>query len=294
MLLSIASWNNVKGRLSKGYRLTPHADHHLSKQQQNDGSSSGGVIDDDAIEVDASLSSLKQATSSSSAAAAAAGVDHDGDDASDEVDAEAPLVSSSSSSSGASNTADAARSSAFSKRQEENLRRSMRHEGLGSSSSGGAAGSCGGRWFLCSSAFWCCLCSRRGRSKFRSQWHDAMTPVREFFSPSLLRTSLLLMAVWFCLSLGWYGLTLWIPTIFHETNVDLDEYQVCVDVMMSDACRVSAGERVLVVCTSAEPPSHLDIRILFPLALCAACRTRSSSRPPTCPATWHQHCSWIG
>lgn len=59
----------------------------------------------------------------------------------------------------------------------------------------------------------------------RNWYALAKGPIMSFFSPELRRTSILLMVVWFTLSLGWYGLTLWIPTIFAETDVELDPYQ---------------------------------------------------------------------
>lgn len=58
----------------------------------------------------------------------------------------------------------------------------------------------------------------------RNWYALARGPILSFFSPELRRTSILLMVVWFSLSLGWYGLTLWIPTIFAETDVALDPY----------------------------------------------------------------------
>lgn len=49
--------------------------------------------------------------------------------------------------------------------------------------------------------------------------------LRDFFHPALRRTSVLLMVVWFSLSFGWYGLILWIPTLFKEQEFELDAYQ---------------------------------------------------------------------
>ncbi len=75
----------------------------------------------------------------------------------------------------------------------------------------------------------CCFCGARGRAGARARraaWLATARPIKEFFAPQLRRTSVLLMVIWFALSLGWYGLTLWIPTIFHESNVELNEYQV--------------------------------------------------------------------
>jgi hypothetical protein len=67
--------------------------------------------------------------------------------------------------------------------------------------------------------------AQRRWQRLERAYAQALQPLGEFFAPSLLRTSLLLMVVWFALSLGWYGLTLWIPTIFAETDIELDEFQ---------------------------------------------------------------------
>ena len=67
--------------------------------------------------------------------------------------------------------------------------------------------------------------AQRSWQRLERAYAQALQPLGEFFAPSLLRTSLLLMIVWFALSLGWYGLTLWIPTIFAESDIELDEFQ---------------------------------------------------------------------
>lgn len=74
---------------------------------------------------------------------------------------------------------------------------------------------------LAPSALCCCCCS----SRRRVQCAAGARPMRSFFAPHLLRTSGLLMSVWFLLSFGYYGLSLWLPTLFHESDVDLNEYQ---------------------------------------------------------------------
>lgn len=47
----------------------------------------------------------------------------------------------------------------------------------------------------------------------------------DFLHPSIRRTSLLLVVCWFTLSFGWYGLILWIPTLFKQQSFELDAYQ---------------------------------------------------------------------
>ncbi len=62
-----------------------------------------------------------------------------------------------------------------------------------------------------------------------SELSSSLEPLRMlFFSPGSGNgtTAVLLAVVWFCLSFGWYGLLLWIPTLLTESGVDLDPYQV--------------------------------------------------------------------
>lgn len=56
-------------------------------------------------------------------------------------------------------------------------------------------------------------------------WRQMREQARDFVSPSLRRTSLLLLAAWFALSFGWYGLVLWIPTLFKQADVEMSVYQ---------------------------------------------------------------------
>ena len=81
--------------------------------------------------------------------------------------------------------------------------------GSSSSSSSGGSGSgsgSGSRGFLCLP-------------------QASIAPVRDFFSPGNRRVAALLCTVWFCLSLGWYGLIGWIPTLFKNVHLELDVYQ---------------------------------------------------------------------
>jgi MFS transporter, VNT family, synaptic vesicle glycoprotein 2 len=48
---------------------------------------------------------------------------------------------------------------------------------------------------------------------------------KDFMHPSIRRTSVLLLVCWFTLSFGWYGLVLWIPTLFTAQQFDIDPYQ---------------------------------------------------------------------
>ena len=55
---------------------------------------------------------------------------------------------------------------------------------------------------------------------------DLCGTVMVMFEPQNRRVSIILSYVWFALSFGWYGLILWIPTLFCNANVDLDAFQV--------------------------------------------------------------------
>lgn len=53
----------------------------------------------------------------------------------------------------------------------------------------------------------------------------SLTPIWDFFSPPNRRVATLLCVVWFCLSLGWYGLMSWLPSLFKAAKLNLDVYQ---------------------------------------------------------------------
>lgn len=48
--------------------------------------------------------------------------------------------------------------------------------------------------------------------------HDSVRPepFMKLFHPNIRWTTILLMVVWFSLSFGWYGLILWIPSLFKK------------------------------------------------------------------------------
>jgi VNT family MFS transporter (synaptic vesicle glycoprotein 2) len=50
--------------------------------------------------------------------------------------------------------------------------------------------------------------------------------VRSLLRPPHRRVFWTLCACWFTLSFGWYGLSLWIPSLFKEAQLELDVYQV--------------------------------------------------------------------
>jgi VNT family MFS transporter (synaptic vesicle glycoprotein 2) len=54
---------------------------------------------------------------------------------------------------------------------------------------------------------------------------EALGKFKDFWHPSLRKTSSLLLVIWFALSFGWYGLVLWIPSLFQQVDLDLDPYQ---------------------------------------------------------------------
>jgi len=44
----------------------------------------------------------------------------------------------------------------------------------------------------------------------------AFGPFFNLFHPSVLRTTVFLIIIWWALNFGWYGLTLWLPTLFDK------------------------------------------------------------------------------
>lgn len=70
-----------------------------------------------------------------------------------------------------------------------------------------------------------CLRCREAGQLVRNIAADIQSQLRLFWSPQLRKTSGLLSSVWFCLSFGWYGLLLWIPTLFKAENLELDSYE---------------------------------------------------------------------
>jgi hypothetical protein len=50
-------------------------------------------------------------------------------------------------------------------------------------------------------------------------------PLFDLFHPSIIRTTVLLTVVWWALNFGWYGLTLWLPTLFTKVGFSVDIYQ---------------------------------------------------------------------
>lgn len=57
-----------------------------------------------------------------------------------------------------------------------------------------------------------------------AQLATSAAAARALFLPSLRRSTILLALVWFGLSFGWYGLNVWIPTLFKAEKVQLDIY----------------------------------------------------------------------
>jgi len=62
------------------------------------------------------------------------------------------------------------------------------------------------------------------RPSCRQQCSTTLAAAKALFLPSLRRTTILLCATWFGLSFGWYGLNVWLPSLFKEEDIDLDIY----------------------------------------------------------------------
>jgi len=230
ILNNIAQWNKTDTRLMKGYRLKESKDTNNTQELSNNTksipysdksttqsnnkmktisspSSTTFVIADDDDEDDTNDISIRNTTSTKSLSSTPRNITSETDNntedipASTTIDEEQGLLSTSSST---SNT----------------LYTSSNNQSLSNSSSS--------IYTRKQQVFYikrCCFCSRNGKLGRQILYKEIMRPLKEFFNKKLFRTSLLLMIIWFTLSLGWYGLTLWIPTIFHESNVQLDEYQ---------------------------------------------------------------------
>ena len=56
------------------------------------------------------------------------------------------------------------------------------------------------------------------------QCSTSLAAAKALFLPSLRRTTTLLCITWFGLSFGWYGLNVWLPSLFKEEDIDLDIY----------------------------------------------------------------------
>lgn len=46
-------------------------------------------------------------------------------------------------------------------------------------------------------------------------------PIRTLFAPALRRSTIMLWIAWFCISLGYYGLFIWLPTVFVRQGFDV-------------------------------------------------------------------------
>ncbi len=62
------------------------------------------------------------------------------------------------------------------------------------------------------------------RPTCRQQCSTSWAAAKALFLPSLRRTTVLLCITWFGLSFGWYGLNVWLPSLFKEEDIDLDIY----------------------------------------------------------------------
>jgi MFS family permease len=59
----------------------------------------------------------------------------------------------------------------------------------------------------------CCAAARRAAARLRALFH-----------PSLLRATICMLVVWLILSLAWYGLGVWLPTLYKSQDVTLSVY----------------------------------------------------------------------
>ncbi len=71
---------------------------------------------------------------------------------------------------------------------------------------------------------------------FTSSVAHVMSATKQLFRPETIRPTLVLMAVWFSLSFGFYGLSLWLPHYYEHGGVDtsVDIYRVSFYVALSN------------------------------------------------------------
>lgn len=62
------------------------------------------------------------------------------------------------------------------------------------------------------------------------------TALKVLVSPSLRVRTIALAFIWFMLSLGWYGINLWIPQLFKSVQFNLNIYQVCCSLAVVCVC----------------------------------------------------------
>ncbi|KAL6070224.1 Synaptic vesicle glycoprotein 2A [Balamuthia mandrillaris] len=67
--------------------------------------------------------------------------------------------------------------------------------------------------------------ARRAEVKILSPILARSQSIMQLFHPSIARTTVLQMIIWFTLSFGWYGLILWIPSLFEKSGFDVNIYQ---------------------------------------------------------------------
>ncbi|ELR16663.1 transporter, major facilitator subfamily protein [Acanthamoeba castellanii str. Neff] len=67
--------------------------------------------------------------------------------------------------------------------------------------------------------------SSSARRKQRTTPKALLAPLYDLLHPSIARTTVLLTIIWWALNFGWYGLTLWLPTLFAKVGFAVDIYQ---------------------------------------------------------------------
>jgi hypothetical protein len=60
--------------------------------------------------------------------------------------------------------------------------------------------------------------STNTRKQKPSLGKQLLTPLYDLLHPSIIRTTVLLTVIWWALNFGWYGLTLWLPTLFSKVG----------------------------------------------------------------------------
>jgi MFS transporter, VNT family, synaptic vesicle glycoprotein 2 len=58
-----------------------------------------------------------------------------------------------------------------------------------------------------------------------SEWHKLLAVLPKLMHPNQRRITILLCLTWWAISFGWYGLTVWIPSLFDKLNFDVNIYE---------------------------------------------------------------------
>jgi hypothetical protein len=121
---------------------------------------------------------------------------------------------------------------------------------------------------------------------------DALRPIGALFTGPHARTATLLAVVWFMLSFGWYGLLLWLPSLFKASDVELDVYQ---DAFLVNCANLPGNLISAFLMDRVGTKSVLVVSMLLACASAAAfpfARTEAMVLLASCSLNAVSTCSW--